>query len=65
MPEVAGNAALVVDPFSIDSIKEAMLKIYKDENLRQQLITNGKIQREKFSWDKTAYKLWNCIEKCF
>jgi glycosyltransferase involved in cell wall biosynthesis len=63
MPEVAGNAGLLVDPFSIDSIKEGMLKIYKDEELREQLIKNGRMQREKFSWDKTAEKLWGSIEK--
>lgn len=63
MPEVAGDAAVLVDPFSVDSIKEAMLKIYKDEALRNQLILNGRTQREKFSWDKTAEKLWGCIEK--
>lgn len=63
MPEVAGNAALLVDPFSADSIKEAMMKIYKDEILRNQLIANGRKQRENFSWDKTADKLWNCMEK--
>ncbi len=63
MPEVAGNAGLLVDPFSVDSIKDGMLKIYKDESLRNQLIANGRKQREKFSWDKTAEKLWNSIEK--
>ncbi|MBI4947213.1 MAG: glycosyltransferase family 4 protein [Bacteroidetes bacterium] len=63
MPEVAGNAALLVDPFSVDSIKDGMLRIYKDEALRKQLILNGQKQREKFSWDKTAEKLWKCIEK--
>ena len=63
MPEIAGDAGLLVDPFSIDSIKEGMLKIYKDETLRNTLIANGRKQREKFSWDKTAEKLWNCIEK--
>ncbi|MBI3501526.1 MAG: glycosyltransferase family 4 protein [Bacteroidetes bacterium] len=65
MPEVAGNAGLLVDPFSVDSIKEGMLKIYKDETLRNKLIENGKRQRENFSWDKTADKLWKCIEKTF
>lgn len=63
MPEIAGNAGLLVDPFSVDSIKEGMLKIYKDENLRIKLIENGRIQRKKFSWDKTSEKLWNCMEK--
>jgi glycosyltransferase involved in cell wall biosynthesis len=63
MPEVAGTAALLVDPFSVDSIKDAMLKIHKDEALRNQLIMNGREQRKKFSWDKTAEKLWSSIEK--
>lgn len=63
MPEVAGDAGLLVDPFSVDSIKEGMLKIYKDEPLRNKLIENGRVQREKFSWDKTAEKLWDSIEK--
>jgi glycosyltransferase involved in cell wall biosynthesis len=65
MPEVAGNAGLLVDPFSVNSIKEGMLKIYKDDNLRIQLIASGRIQREKFSWNKTAEKLWKCIERTF
>jgi len=63
MPEVAGNAGLLVDPFSVDTIKDGMLKIYKDETLRKQLIENGRKQRENFSWDKTAEKLWMSIEK--
>lgn len=65
MPEIAGNAALLVNPFSVESIKNGMIRIYKEENLRKQLILNGKIQRQKFSWDKTAEKLWECIEKTF
>ncbi|MBI4930909.1 MAG: glycosyltransferase family 4 protein [Bacteroidetes bacterium] len=63
MPEVAGNAGLLVDPFSVDSIKNGMMKIYKDESVRNQLITNGRKQRENFSWNKTAEKLWSCMEK--
>ncbi len=65
MPEVAGNAALLVNPFSVESIKNGMLKITKDNNLRNDLIKKGFVQQEKFSWDKTANKLWSSIEKCF
>ena len=64
MPEVAGDAALLVDPFSVEEIKNAMLKITKDNNLRNDLIKKGFVQQEKFSWDKTAEKLWSSIEKC-
>ena len=62
LPEVAGEAAIYADPFSTDSIVEAMVKMYEDPVLREKLIKNGRIQREKFSWDKTADKLWKSIE---
>lgn len=65
MPEVAGDAALLVDPFSIDSIKNAMILIEKDPSVRMGLIEKGKLRKEKFSWDKTADLLWKSIEKCF
>ncbi|MBL7891509.1 MAG: glycosyltransferase family 4 protein [Bacteroidia bacterium] len=63
MPEVAGDAALLVDPFSVESIKGAMLLLAKDEPLRQSFIEKGKIRRHQFSWDKTAKLLWESIEK--
>jgi glycosyltransferase involved in cell wall biosynthesis len=63
MPEVAGNAALLTDPFSPESISDAMLSIYEDEGLRQDLISKGRIQREKFSWQITADKMWESIIK--
>lgn len=63
MPEISGNAALHVDPFSITSISNGMLAVASDEKLRNTLIAEARIQRQKFSWDKTADKLWDCIEK--
>lgn len=63
MPEVAGNAALLIDPFSVDSMGEAMLQLYTDKKLREQLIDKGKIRRADFSWDKTAQALWDSIER--
>ncbi len=63
LPEVGGNAALYIDPFSIESINNAMMKIANDSNLRNELIENGKIHRENFSWDKTADKLWESVLK--
>jgi len=63
MPEVAGKAAILVDPFSVNSISEAMQKMANDPALRQQLIAKGREQREKFSWDQSAGLLWQCVEK--
>lgn len=64
MPEVGGNAVLYVNPQSVESIKNAMLKVYRDPGLRTGLIDRSRIQRQKFTWEKTADKLWQGIEKC-
>ncbi len=63
MPEIAGDAALFTDPFSVSSIAGAMCKIYEDPLLRKSLIEKGRLRRQEFSWQKTADKLWACIEK--
>lgn len=64
LPEVAGDAALYVDPNDVDDIASAMHKIVVDDELRNELIERGNRQRDKFSWDTTAEKLWQSIEKC-
>ncbi len=63
MPEVAGNAAILTDPFSVDSITNAMAKIASDTGYREKLILAGREQRQKFSWENTAARLWDCVEK--
>jgi len=63
MPEVAGDAAILVDPFSPDSIVDAMKRIYLEKDLRDELIEKGRLRRKQFSWQKTADALWRCIEK--
>lgn len=63
MPEVGGDAALYVDPYSVSSITKAMLEIFQNSELRESLIIKGRHQRQKFSWDKTSGLLWNAIER--
>ena len=63
LPEVAGNACLQVDPMNVDEIKNAMLKINNDPELRADLISKGKKQKENFSWDKSADLLWRSMMK--
>ncbi|MEM7102446.1 MAG: glycosyltransferase family 1 protein [Bacteroidota bacterium] len=63
MPEVAGEAALLADPFSVPSIAEKLEEIWQNEPLRQKLIVAGKTQRQKFNWESTAERLWASIEK--
>ena len=63
MPEVAGDAALLVNPHSVDDICAAMTRLAEDESLRQELIAKGREQRQRFSWDRTAAALWQTVEK--
>jgi len=63
MPEIAGDAALLVDPFSVDSIAGAMQRILREPELKAQLISSGKKRVRDFSWDRAATQLWNTIEK--
>ena len=61
MPEVVGDAGLLVSPFSVDEISTAMTTIAANEKLRNELIQKGKIQSQKFSWQKTGDLLWASI----
>lgn len=65
LPEIAGDAALYVNPFEVSEIKDAMIKIVNDDYLRNSLIEKGRQRKLKFSWDKTAEKLWKTIESSF
>ncbi len=64
MPEVAGEAALLTDPGSVEQIANAMQALSRDDKLRQDLIEKGRRQRARFSWDQTAERLWQSMEKC-
>ncbi len=63
MPEVVGDAGLLADPYSVDSVANQMLRIWNEKGLRENLIEKGKIHRQKFSWDLTAEKMWSSMEK--
>ena len=63
MPEIAGDAALIVDPYQPQDIAEAMRALRQDDELRNRLIENGKARQNLFTWDRTAGLLWATIEK--
>ncbi len=63
MPEVAGDAALLVDPTNVSAIADAMAKIATDKKLRHELIQKGIDQYKKFSWDKAARETLAVLEK--
>jgi glycosyltransferase involved in cell wall biosynthesis len=63
MPEVAGNAAFIVDPFNHHEIAEAMNKVVSSPMEREKFIAMGKERATFFTWDKTADAVWKSIEK--
>jgi glycosyltransferase involved in cell wall biosynthesis len=63
LPEVGGNAVLYADPNQTDQITDAMIAVAENQNIRDDLIKKGFRQKEKFSWEETARKLWLCLEK--
>jgi glycosyltransferase involved in cell wall biosynthesis len=65
LPEVGGDAVLYADPSSVDSIKSAMIKMYSDAGMRQDLAEKGRKRCEKFTWERTADLLWKSLERCF
>jgi glycosyltransferase involved in cell wall biosynthesis len=54
MPEIAGNAALLVNPFDTEEIVQAMLSIYQNPSLQLDLTTKGYLQASLFSWKAMA-----------
>lgn len=54
MAEIADEAALLVDPYNVEEIAEAMHRILTDKTLRAALIKKGLKRASQFSWEKTA-----------
>lgn len=62
LPEVVGDAGVLVDPNSVDSIAEGLLKVLMDNNLREQMIAKGLERSKQFTWENTARKTLEVFE---
>jgi len=54
LPEVAGEAAILLNPDDESAWAEAMARVLTDSDLRQTMIVNGRSQAASFTWEKTA-----------
>ena len=54
MPEVAGDAAILVDPYDTNQIADAMRMVAEDSQLRSKLRQSGLARAKQFSWEKTG-----------
>jgi glycosyltransferase involved in cell wall biosynthesis len=63
LPEVVGDAALLVDPFNVDDIADKIYKVVSDRNLNNTLKEKSIVQANKFSWKKCAMETLNIYLK--
>jgi glycosyltransferase involved in cell wall biosynthesis len=61
MPEVAGDSAILVDPFDVGAIRDGMKRLVSDTTLRQQLRHGGLLRAKDFSSDATGTKVRNAL----
>ena len=57
LPEVAGDAALLIDPYDVAALAEALTRAHTDEPLRATLIDLGRRRAAGFRWDESARQL--------
>ena len=63
LPEAGGDAALYVDPLSVDDIAKSMNTLVNDKSLREKLVRRGYQQVKKFSWEATAKQTLSVLTK--
>jgi glycosyltransferase involved in cell wall biosynthesis len=63
LPEVAGDAAIMVDPLSVEQIAAGIEKLYSDPKFRELLIQRGIKQAKKFSWDTVVKNVKDVISE--
>jgi glycosyltransferase involved in cell wall biosynthesis len=63
LPEVVGDAGIMIDPNDVDSLTDSMLKILTDNELREDMIIKSLERASTFSWKKTARETWDAYEE--
>lgn len=63
LPEVAGDAALLVDPSDVEGIGAAMLTLVSDEALRAEMARRGVERARHFTWNAAAERTWDVYEE--
>jgi glycosyltransferase involved in cell wall biosynthesis len=57
LPEVVGDAALLIDPYSPEAISDAMRRVLSDESLRNDLRARGFVRAREFSWERSVQRV--------
>ncbi len=62
LPEVVGDAGLLVDPADPDAWTAALERVLNDEELRDDLRRRGRARAQSFSWTRTAQETWRVLQ---
>lgn len=65
LPEVVGDAAILIDPYSVSDISKAMTQLAEDPSYYQHLAQKSISRSRLFSWQHTADVTWNTIEQIY
>ena len=63
LPEVVGDAGVMVDPYDVDALANGLQRLVEDSAMRDQLRSKGLIRAKQFSWDETARRTWEILER--
>jgi glycosyltransferase involved in cell wall biosynthesis len=63
LPEVAGDAALIVDPYDVDAIARAIAQLIDDPSLRRDLVARGRSRAAEYTWRSAADRLVAVYER--
>jgi glycosyltransferase involved in cell wall biosynthesis len=65
IPEVVGDAALMIDPHNPEAMAEGMHRILTDDQLRDRLVASGKERVKRFSWQQTAAETAKVFQEAY
>lgn len=65
LPEAAGDAAILINPYSVSEIAQAMDLVIYNQELRNQLIQKGFQHTQRFSWENTARETIKVLESVY
>ncbi len=65
LPEVVGDAALLIDPHNTSELAKAMIRLLEDEQLREELRQKGYTRAQLFTWPKSASKMLSVYQRLY
>lgn len=64
VPEVVGDAAVLVDPCDVESIADGIRRVLESGSLRSRMRKSGLARAERYGWDEIARRTWSVLSNC-